>query len=116
MDIEKEWIEEIQAELRTIKGMEVGSEPYKAAVDGVTKLMDRSIEMKKVEIERDDKERKMKADKIDMIVRNSVAAAGIVLPIIVTIWGTKASFKFEEEGTITTIMGRGFINKLLPKK
>ena len=29
---------------------------------------------------------------------------------------TLTSLKFEEEGTVTTIVGRGFVNKLLPKK
>ena len=119
--------EEIQAEIETLKGMELGSEPYKVAVDGITKLIDRSIDIEKYSAERKEKdeekefevywkERESAEEKKDRRIKDGIAIAGIVLPIIVTIWGTKASFKFEEEGTITTIMGRGFINKLLPKK
>lgn len=50
------------------------------------------------------------------IWRDAIAIAGIVVPTWLTIWGTKKSFEFEKEGTITTIMGRGFIGKLLHKK
>jgi hypothetical protein len=73
------------------------------------RMMDREVdyELKQQQMEEDRKDRKIK---------NLLTAAGIVIPTGVTIWGTFKSFKFEQEGTITTIMGRGFINKLLPKK
>ena len=38
--------EEIQAELEALSGMEVGSEPYKIAVDGLTKLIDRATNLR----------------------------------------------------------------------
>ena len=47
--------EEIQAELETLSGMEVGSEPYKIAVDGLTKLIDRATNLKKMEEDASDK-------------------------------------------------------------
>ena len=59
---------------------------------------------------------KMEEEKKDRLVKNCISIGGIVLPVAVTIWGTLKSLKFEESGTVTTIMGRGFINKLLPKK
>ena len=48
MKIEKLLNDEIQAEIESLGAMELGSEPYKVAVDGVTKLIDRSIEIKKL--------------------------------------------------------------------
>lgn len=62
------------------------------------------------------KKKQFEDEKKDRLIKNCISIAGIIIPIIVTIWGTKKSFEFEKEGTITTIMGRGFINKLLPKK
>ena len=67
-------------------------------------------------IEQDFKTKQLEEEKKDRFIKNCIAVAGIVLPVAVTIWGTKRSFEFEKEGTITTIMGRGFINKLIPKK
>lgn len=120
--------------LAKLEDMEPGSEGYKELVDTVAKLQDKAIEMERVNIDAKDKaaaqERAIKNDMLehnlkceqmndehkDRLVKNVLNALGIVLPIGLTIWGTKASFKFEEEGTITTIMGRGFINRLFGKK
>ena len=122
--------QEIETEFGELNKIELGSNEYKTTVDGLTKLVDRAIELEKLNIEDEkrieaqkDKEfendlkiKQMESDKKDQKVKNGIAVAGIVIPVAVTVWGTFKSFKFEETGTITTIMGRGFINKLLPKK
>lgn len=127
MELEKKLHDEISRELDILEGMGGGTESYKALVDGVTKLTDRAIEIDKFnaeveakaetqKFENELKLRQMKEERIDRIVKNCLTAAGILLPLGITVWGTKASFEFEKEGTVTTIMGRGFINKLLPGK
>lgn len=127
MEIKTILLEEIEDELNDLAGLDLGSDEYKAGVDGVAKLMDRAIEMEKIERESKDKvderenenQYRKNQDKLetrDRLIKNCIAVAGIVIPTVVTIWGTNKSLKFEEDGTITTIMGRGFINKLLPKK
>jgi hypothetical protein len=127
MNIETLLHEEIGKEFEKLNTMKEGTEEYKTTVDGLTKLMDRAIEINKIDAERLErknqtiienslKAQQAKDDKIDKIVRNVISVAGIVIPSVITIWGTVKSIKFEETGTITTIMGRGFINKLLPKK
>lgn len=118
---------EIEDQFEHLSKVEFGSEQYKAGVDGLTKLLDRSMEMNKLEYEAEEgqknreidnefKQKQMDEEKKSRWIQNGIAAASIILPIIVAVWGTKASFKFEETGTVTTIMGRGWINKLLPKK
>ena len=116
MNIEKLLNKEIETEFECLLDLEAGSEEYKATIDGITKLLDRAIEIDKINIEHEEKQQLNKEEKNDRLIRHGINVASIVLPICVTIWGTLKSFKFEEEGTITTIMGRGFINKLLPKK
>ena len=127
MNIKSMLYEEIRDEMAHLNKMSVGTEEYKATVDGVSKLVDRAIEMEKIdmeaqeraeerEIENDFKERQLSDERKDRIVRNLTGVVGVILPTLVTIWGTKKSFEFEKTGTITTIIGRGFINKLLPKK
>ena len=127
MNLEKKLHDEIGREITILEGMEEGTESYKALVDGVTKLTDRAIAIDRFNAEVEEKAatqkfenelklKQMKEERIDRIVKNCLTAVGIILPIGITIWGTKASFEFEKEGTVTTIMGRGFINKLLPKK
>jgi hypothetical protein len=127
MNIEHLLYDEIENEFEKLRDKTPGSDEHKAIVDEIVKLMDRAIEMEKVnndcqdktEVRENDqamKKQQMEDEKRDRLIKNTISVAGIVLPLIVTIWGTKVSLKFEEEGTFTTIMGRGFINKLLPKK
>ena len=118
---------EIEREFEKLKELEEGTDTYKATVDGITKLIDRLHEIEKseseldfkfnqAEFDNDMKYQQMKDDKKDRSIKNGLTIAGIVVPAALTVWGTIKSIKFEETGTITTIMGRGFIQKLLPKK
>lgn len=123
MNIETQLHEEIADELDNLRGLDVGTEEYRVTVDGVAKLFGQAIEMEKLaqskevqNFERDLKLQQVREEKLDRYIRNGIAVAGIIVPVMVTIWGTYKSFEFEKEGTITTIMGRGFISRLLPKK
>ena len=119
--------EEIRNELGEIKKMEVGSEGHEKAVNSLVKLVDRSIEMEKMDIDIDEKDkdrendvdlklRAIEEDRKDRKIKNYIAVLGIIIPSAITVWGAIKSIEFEKEGTFTTIMGRGFISKLLPKK
>ena len=127
MNVETLLYDAIETDFDKLATTDLGSDERKAAVDELTKLMDRMIEMEKVNNECEDKaktreseqllkQQQLEDDKKDRLIKNVISVAGVMLPLAVTIWGTKVSLKFEEEGTFTTIMGRGFINKLLPKK
>ena len=127
MRIETKLQEEIANELDEVGKMTLGSDEYRCTVDGLAKLMDKAIELERINIERRDKvevreeesdfrAKQMAEERKDRQIKNWIALLGIAIPTAVTIWGTIKSIEFEKEGTITTIMGRGFINKLLPKK
>lgn len=124
---EKKLYDEINAEFDDLSKMALGTEEYKITIDGLTKLMDRAIDMKKFDTEYAERienqkmdnclrQKQMDEERKDRLIKNSISIAGIVIPSLITIWGTVKSMEFEKEGTITTIIGRGFINKLLPKK
>ena len=127
MKVETMLHDEILNEFEELKKLEVGSDGYRAAVDGISKLLDRSSEYDKLDaewnerslnrgFEEDYKLQLAEDEKRDRRIKNGITIAGIVIPSVITIWGTIKSLNFEKEGTVTTIMGRGFINKLLPKK
>lgn len=124
---EKKLYDEINAEFEDLSKMALGTVEYKVTVDGLTKLMDRAIDMKKFDTEYAErienqkmdnclKHRQLAEERKDRLIKNGISIAGIVIPSLITIWGTVKSMEFEKEGTITTIIGRGFINKLIPKK
>ena len=118
--------EELETELEELKKYSIGGDEYKAAVDGITKLADRMIELEKLnneaeernknrEVDAELKQAQLEATKKDNRVKNAISIAGILVPIGVTIWGTLKSFEFEKDGTVTTLIGKGFINKLIHK-
>lgn len=125
----KTWLtDEIKSEMTELNKMELGSAEYQSTIDGVAKLADRVIELEKADaderakeldsaFDRDYKRAQLKAEKTDNNLRNGIAIGSIIVTSIITVWGTITSFKFEETGhVVTTIMGKGFINKLLPRK
>lgn len=136
MDLENRNLlsEEIKRELGRLEDLEVGTDEYKTTVDGLTKLIDRATALQKMEFEKEEaigeRRRKINESLDAKVLRNQeladqrkdrmfthgIAIAGIVIPAIITVWGTLVSLKFEEEGTVTTSIGKGFINRLLPKK
>ena len=126
-DIKQLLRDEIQNELGELKRMEVGTDEYRTTVDGITKLVDKLDGLENSEFERAEKNAsqgmdydlkvaQLKDEKKDRWIKNGISIGGIVLPLLVAIWGTRASFRFEEEGTITSTLGRGWLNKLIPKK
>ena len=119
--------EEIRSEIEEISKIEVGSEKHKASVDALAKLLDKSIELERLDVEAQEKYesriaenelklKQLKDEKRDRIVKNVLTGVSVIGGFGVTIWGTLKSLKFEENGVVTSIVGRGFIQKLLPKK
>ena len=119
--------EEIERRLNSMEDVAMCSPEDKSAVEDLSKLLDKYNELERIEVdhklaiesrevENDLKREQMKEEKLDHIIKNSLTAVSVVGGFALTVWGTYKSIKFEETGTITTIMGRGFINKLLPKK
>ena len=116
MNVEELLHAEIKQEFEKLKEMEVGTDNHKTTIDGLTKLVDRAIEIDKVNIDHEHNEKVRGDENKDRVVRHVLTALGIAVPTVTAVWGTLKSFKFEETGTITTIFGRGWLNKLLPRK
>ena len=127
MSVKRLLNEEIVSEIENLNKVPLGSEEHKIAADALAKLLDKSIEMDKLDLEYQDKADSREAannlkrieieeEKKDRRVKNVLTGVSVIGGFAVTIWGAIKSLEFEKTGTITTIMGRGFIQKLLPKK
>ena len=126
MPFEHKLNDEIATEIQRLEGLEVGTDAYRATVDGVTKLMDRAIELKKIdanvkaqakaqEEEHNLKLIQLRDDRIDKISRN-VLTGFTFGGTMFTIWClASATFTFEEKGTITSTLGRKVLGMLVPK-
>ena len=119
MDIEKMLHEEIARDFDKLREADLGTDEYRAGVDSITKMVDRAIELQKIESDVELKKAEHKIDKRNRLIGHGITLLSTLSGIGVVVWGTVKSIKFEETGTITTTMGRNFINgigKFLPKK
>ena len=67
MSIKNGLVEESNNELKEVRKLEVGSEKHKTAVDSLTKLADRVLEIEKLEVS---KEEKLDEKVMEMELRN----------------------------------------------
>lgn len=106
---------EIRGEISELSQMEMGTEVYKTAIEGVTKLMGQSIELHKLEAERDEKLKQRRKEWTDLVVKHGVTLVLGIAGIGLTVWGTHVSLDYEKTGTISTSIGRMFNNRLVPR-
>jgi hypothetical protein len=56
---------------------------------------------------------RVKQEKLDILLRAGGIFAGIAVPAVLKFAFGKAAFKFEENGTISTFLGKIFLNGIL---
>ena len=119
MSIEKMLHEEITNDFEKLHETEFGTDQYRSGVDSVAKLVDKAIELKKIETDAELKKAEQKNENRNRLVGHILTGVTTAAGIGVTVWGTVKSIRFEKDGVITTLMGKNFINslgKFIPKK
>ena len=129
MSIKTQLEDEIRDEFEALRKIEVGSDTYRATVEGLTKLVDRKIEMDKVEVDarervikrNDDnefKEMQLADDRKDRAIKNGLTVATLVVTTGTTIWGILKSLKieFKDNEMITSTVGKELMKKVIPFK
>lgn len=103
---------EIDERFNDLAKLDPTTKEYSTAVDSLTKLMDRAIEIEKIEASDAQNEKQMKDDRKSRVVKNCIDVGSIILPLAVTLWGVKASLYFEDSNTVTTTVGRKFMDRM----
>ncbi len=115
MEIKSKLEEVISLKLEEAKVTE--SETGKRAVDDAAKLTDCLIEIHKMEADEEAKKEEQKRQTIKERWQNGIAIAGIAVPATISVLGIYKTFKFDDAGgIISSTLGRGFLNKVIPKK
>ena len=106
---------EIEERSAKLSKLEPGTKEYSDAVDGLAKLIDRRIEIEKLEMSEAQSEKQMIEERNARWLK---IASDLLLGIGglgLTLWGAKASFRFEEKGTITSQAGKKLMDRIFRK-
>ena len=88
-------------------------------INYIAKMIEKSIELEKVNDGKKNDKRKFVIDIGDKLIGHAITAVGIGLNLAVIVWGTKVTLEFEETGSVTSMVGRGYvqaIERLLNRK
>ena len=123
MRIKRLFEEEISKEVGEISSMGLGSDEYKAAVDGATKMADRYIKLKEVDLEKQKieiearkmevEEQRMEDERVDRRWKNGIAIGGTIIGAGITIIAYAWSFIYEEKGSILSKPGNKALDRAL---
>lgn len=109
MNVKAQLVAEMDERLEALGVMELGTDEYKTSLDSILKIVDRITEIDKLESESETKDKQMRADKHDRIIRYVFEGGKLVI----LVGGFWASMNFEKYGTLTTPGGRKAIDKIL---
>ena len=124
MGIKNVLVEELTKEVKELSKIEVGSDKYRAAVEGVTKLANCINDIDQFEAENMQKESaqfneyelkhaQLESEKRDRKTKNGIAIGTALVSVLVYGVAFIASTNFEREGSFTTEGGKNSIRQLL---
>ena len=112
MNIEELYAKEISAEFENLEDLEAGSEEYCKTVDGIAKLTDKLVDLKKLDIE----SHQMDEERKDRKVKNRISIASVAVPSGITVLGMVLMFLFEERGTIVGRTSSKIVERIFRSK
>lgn len=116
MNVEELLCEEIKQEIRELRTIQRGTEEFTVRVNNLAKLLDKAVDFKKIDIDRNLRISQMKEGRRDRIAKYILTTAEIGSYTWLIVWGCTQGWEFEKEGTITSFFSKLFMGKLVPKK
>lgn len=98
-----------------INGLEVGSPEYKTFTDERDKIRNELIKVEQIEEDRITKEKEIESGNKNEKIRNRITIGTFVVSTVVSVYTVVKTFKFDQEATITSTLGRNVINNVTSK-
>lgn len=98
-----------------ISSLTVGSDGYNTALEAKDKIRKELIELKKIEEEKCIKISQIKSEDRREKIRNGITIGTFVISTGVSIYAIARTFKFDQVATVTSTLGRGILNSVIPK-
>ena len=106
-------IEAVLDKLDAIKDKD--SDEYRKLTEYLTQLMNSAIEMEKLGNDIEKHQIQVRESQKERLYKYGSEVGKVLIYALLATWGTCKAIEFEKTGTITTIIGRLWFNKLTPK-
>lgn len=105
---------DVEIEERSMKlaKLDPGTKEYSDAVEGLAKLIDRRIEIEKLELSEAQTEKQMKAEHNDRVVRYIIDSGKVILPLGTAVGMSLLAYTFEAKGVVPVGIGKKWVEKL----
>ena len=100
---------------KRIEGLNVGSNEYEVAAEELDKIRNELIKLEQINQDNSVKLSQIDAENKREKTRNIINVGTFAVTTIVSVYGLWKTFKFDEEGTVTSTLGRGILNGIVPK-
>lgn len=99
----------------TIESLDIGSEDHKMLLEEKDKIRKEIIELNQIEQEKHIKMSQIKSEDRREKLRNIITVGTFIITTGVSIYSIAKTFKFDQVATVTSTLGRGILNNVVPK-
>lgn len=115
--------EEIRSQIKDLHDLNYGTTEYDSSTNGLSKMIDKYVDLSKLESDYDFKSKQLKQDvylkekeldqmKKDQKTKNIITGATFGLSLLTLVWGALNSWQFEKEGTVNSSFGKAFMKSI----
>lgn len=90
-------------------------ERYKLLLEERDKIRNELIKLEQVDVETKIKKEQIEAENKREKIRNGVSIGTFVVSTCVSLYAINKTFRFDQEATVTSTLGRGILNGVVPK-
>lgn len=98
-----------------IESLTVGSDDYEAALEEQDKIRNELIKLEQINQDSETKLSQIEAENKREKVRNIITVGTFAVSTGISVYAIAKTFKFDKVATVTSTLGRGILNGVVPK-
>ena len=95
--------------------LEIGSAEYKIFMEERDKIRNELIKVEQIEEDRETKKQQIESDNKNELIRNRITIGTFIASTVVSIYTVVRTFKFDQESTVTSTLGRNVLTNVTSK-
>ena len=107
--------EDYEENTKLISDQAVDSNEYRSFKDERDRIRKELVEVVQMEENEINKEKELKSVNRNEIIRNSIKIGSIIITSLISIYSLKKTFKFDEDATLTSTLGKGIVRDTATK-